>query len=79
MGEGGGCVGLQGCIHALNFNKLYTYGVPIVAQGVKNLTSIHEDGGLLLATLSGLWIQHYHKLQLRSQIWLGSRVAAAVV
>ena len=26
--------------------KLRTVGVPVVAQGVKNLTSIHEDSGL---------------------------------
>ena len=29
-------------------------GVPVVARWVKNRTSIHEDAGLALASLSGL-------------------------
>ena len=33
-------------------------GVPIVAQWVMNLTSIHEDVGSIFASLSGLRIPH---------------------
>ena len=54
-------------------------GVPAVAQRVKNLTGIQEDEGLILASLSGLRIQDCCKLQHRSQMWLGSGAAMAVV
>ena len=50
-----------------------------MAQWVKNPTSIYEDAGLLLVSLSGLRIQHCHKLRHRSQMRLGSDVAVAVV
>ena len=49
-------------------------GVPIVAQQVKNPTSIHEDTGSILgltqspASLSGLRIWHCHKLWHKSQM-----------
>ena len=49
-------------------------GVPVVSQQVKNSTSIHENLGLL----RGLRIWHCLKLR-RSQMWLRSRVAVAVV
>ena len=52
--------------------------VPIVALQVKNPTSIHEDSGSILASLSGLRIQCCRKLQFRLQIRLVFRVAMAV-
>ena len=39
------------------FLKIINLGIPIVAQWVKNLTSIQEDAGWSLASLSGLRIQ----------------------
>ena len=45
-----------------------------MAQWVKNLTSIHEDLGLL----SGLRIWRFRKLWCRSQTQLGFGVAVAV-
>ena len=44
-----------------------------------NLTSIHEDGGSTLASLSGLKIWHCHELWCRSQMWFESGIAVAVV
>ena len=43
------------------------------------LTSIHEDMGLILASLSGLRIWHCHELWCKSKMWLESCVAVAVV
>ena len=37
-------------------------GVSVVAQWAKNLTSIHKDVGSILASLSGVRIQHCQKL-----------------
>ena len=54
-------------------------GVPTVASQIKTPTSTHEDAVQFLALLSGLRISHCHELQQRSQIWLGSHVAVAVV
>jgi len=53
--------------------------VPNVAQWVKNPTSIHEDVGLILASLSGLRIRRCRELWCRLQMWLGSGVAVAVM
>ena len=50
-------------------------GVPIVAQQVKNLTGIHEDA----ASLVRLRTQCCCKLPSKSQTWLASWVAVAVV
>ena len=47
-------------------------GVPFVAQRLTNLTRIHGDAGLILASLTGLRIQHCRELWYRSQTWLGS-------
>ena len=46
--------------------------VPIVVQGVKNLTNIHEDMDLIPGLAQWLRIQH------RLQTWLGSGKALAV-
>ena len=54
-------------------------GVPVVAQQLRNLTSIHEDEGSILALLSGLRIQCCHEVWCRSQTRLGSCIAVAVV
>ena len=45
-------------------------GVPVVAQGVKNLTSVHEDVGSTLASPSGLRIRCFRELWCRSQTGL---------
>ena len=52
-------------------------GVPVVAQQVKNPTSIQEDVG----SMPGLaqWAKGPALLCHRSQMWLGSCVAVAVV
>ena len=52
----------------------YILGVPVVAQQVKNPTSIHEDADLN----PGLRIWCCWKLQCSSQMQLGSGVAVAV-
>ena len=44
-----------------------------------NLTRNREVGGSILALLSGLRIQCCRKLWCRSQTWLGSRIAVALV
>ena len=53
-------------------------GVPIVAQWVKNLTSIHKIWVRSLASPSGLRIQCCRKLWYRSQVQCRSGVAVAV-
>ena len=59
-----------------NFKKI---GVPVVAQRLMNLTNIHEDVGLILASLSGLRIQPCCELWCRSQTRLGSRVTVVLL
>ena len=53
----------------------------IVLSGVAetNPTSIHEDAGLTLALFSGSGIWHCREVWCRSQTWLRSRIAVAVV
>ena len=48
-----------------------------MAQRLTNLTGIHEDTGLIPASLSGLRTQHCCELCCRSQTWLRSRIAVA--
>ena len=50
-----------------------------MAQQAKNSASIHVDIVRSLASLSGLRIPRCQELWCRSQMQLGSRVAAAVV
>ena len=49
----------------------HKFGVPVVAEQVKNLTSIHED----LPSLSGLRIWCCCELQCRLPVWLGYGIA----
>ena len=49
-----------------------------MAQQVKNRLVSMRMRVQSLASLSGLRIQHCHKMQQRSKIWLGSCVAVAV-
>ena len=54
--------------------------VLVVAQWVENpgIVSVRM-WVLILDLLSGLRIQHCYKLRQRSQMWLGSSIAVAVV
>ena len=63
--------------HIYIYIVIFLWRVPVVAQQVKNPTSIHEDAGSIPG-LSRLKIQHCHKLWCRSQMQLGSCVAVAV-
>ena len=54
-------------------------GVPVMSQRLVNPASIHEDTGLIPGLISGLKIQRCCKLWCRSQIWLRSSIAVAVV
>ena len=50
-----------------------------MAQLVKNPTSIHEDADSIPGLTRGLRILRYRELQCRSQTWLRSGIAMAVV
>ena len=56
----------------------FVVGVPIMAQEVKNPTSIHEDAGLILTSIGELRIQRCHELWSRSQMWLRADITVAV-
>ena len=52
-------------------------GGPVVAQWVKNLTSVHKDAGLMPGLAQ--WILYLTELWCRSQMRLGSGIAVAMV
>ena len=54
-------------------------GVPVVTQWLTNPTSIHEDTGSIPGLAQRVRIWHCGELWCRSQTWLRSRVAVAVV
>ena len=51
----------------------------MIAQQVKNPTSIPEDAGSIPSLAQGLRIYSCHKLWYRSKVWLRYGVAVAVV
>jgi len=58
-------------------NNTHIYGVPVVAQGLMNPNSMHEDKG----SIPGLtqWVkERCHELWCRLQTQLGSGIAMAV-
>ena len=64
--------------NALKTCLKFSWGVPIVAQRVKNLITMRIRVRCL-ALLSGLRIKRCHKLWCRWQIWLGPSVGMALV
>ena len=50
-----------------------------MAQWLTDLTRSHEIAGLIPGLAHGLGIQHCHELWCRSQTWLRSGIAVAVV
>ena len=62
----------------LNLRKISSRSSHHGSEG-RNLTSIHEDAGQIPALLIGLSIQHCSELWCRSQTWLRSYAAVAVV
>ena len=54
-------------------------GIPVVAQWLTNLTRNHEIVGLVPGLASGLRIRRCRELWYRLQMWLGSKVAEAMM
>ena len=70
--------------HILNNKCLFLIksveaGVFIVAQQLTNPTSIHKNVGSIPSLAQRVKDLAFHELQCRSQTWLTSRVAVAVV
>ena len=65
-------------LHLVDPLRISTPIVPVMAQQLMNLTSIHEDPSLIPG-LSGLRTWCCRELWCRSQTRLGSRIAVAVV
>ena len=63
----------------IDFNLKKSFRSSHCGSAETNLTSIYEDSGSILASLSGLRIQRWHELRRRSQMWLGSHIAVTVV
>ena len=63
----------------LGYLKLASYRVPTVAQQLRTWLVSMRTWVLALASLSGMRIQRCHALRCRSQMWLRSSVAVAVV
>ena len=62
-----------------NLDRFKTVGVPFGAQQQQIRLGTMRSRVWCLASLSGLRIRHCHELWSRSQMWLGSPIAEAVV
>ena len=60
------------------FKKQNKIGVPLVAQQVKNPTSIHEVVGLIPGLTQWVKVQRCHELWCKLQTQLRSGIAVAV-
>ena len=60
-------------------NQKINHGVPIMAQQKQIQLGTRRLQVRSLPSISGLRIQHCHELWCRSQMWLRSRIAVAVV
>ena len=58
--------------------KIFKKGVPIVAQGLRTLSSLHKDAGLTPGLTQWVKDPECYKLQHRLQMRLRSSVAMAV-
>ena len=68
---------LSGIENLIYITKKITLGVPVMAQWLTNPTRNHEVAG----SISGLaqWVKDLALLWCKLQMWLGSRIAVAVV
>ena len=65
--------------NSLTLIYICVFGVSVLAQWLTNLTSIHEVAGSIPGPAPWINDQRCHELWYRSQMWLGSLVAVAVV